>query len=104
MISDLKPPIDAILESIKRHVEDLKRIEKDSPAGDAAARLPPGSFEMMRLQEIGGLCSQLRCLEASIVADDKLEEIIAALRGIDYRHAAIHGTMEALKARKAAAA
>ena len=94
-----------MLDQIKHHCRELEKLDVIIAEGPPTLTgsgiiIPPGTFEMGRTQEIGGLCSQLETLEKTIIPADKLDGVIAGLTEIKYRHAAIWVTIRTLRARK----
>jgi hypothetical protein len=102
---ELRPAHEAMLNQIKHHCSELEKLNKIIAEGapthtGSETRIPPGSFEMGRTLEIGGLCSLLETLEKAIIPADKLDEVIAGLAEIEYHHVAIWGIIRALRERK----
>jgi hypothetical protein len=102
---ELKPAHETLLKGIQDHCSALEVIEKTIAEGvlirtGSGDLIPLGSFEMAKLQNIGGLCSLLEVLRKTIIPADKLDGVIAGLKAITYRHCAIWATIEKLKARK----
>ena len=103
---ELRSAHETMLDQIKHHCGELEKLNEIIAEGaptqtGSGIRIPPGTFEMGRTSEIGGLCSLLKTLEKTIIPADKLDGVIAGLTEIKYRHAAIWATIRALKERKA---
>lgn len=99
----LRPAHEVVVEKIQSHCNNLSHLEKAIAAGGVKLGerwIPAVELEQGRQQEIGGLCSQLDTLAIMIVPEDKLEWVIAQLKGLDHPHAAISVTIEKLVARK----
>ncbi|OGY23465.1 MAG: hypothetical protein A2172_04580 [Candidatus Woykebacteria bacterium RBG_13_40_15] len=102
MPKELKPAHEAVITSIKTHCENLKGIEPAMARGGVRSGgrfMSAEELERGRLQEIGGLCSQLRTLEAMIILEEALPWVIQELEQLDYRHAAISVAIDSLNER-----
>jgi len=100
---ELKPAHETMLASIERHCGNLVGVESAIANGatltDLETIIPPGGLEMYRADQIGGLCSLLDTLKVTIITNDKLDETIARLTGLDYEHAVIYVTIKSLEKR-----
>ena len=101
---ELRPAHETMLNQIKHHCGELEALDEIIAKGPptqtgSGSRIPPGSFEMGRALEIGGLCSLLTTLWKTIIPADKLDGVIAVLAEIKYRHAAISTTIQRLRER-----
>jgi hypothetical protein len=92
-----------MLEGIERHCRNLAGVESAIAEGATQTELettiPPGGLEEYRAYQLGGLCGLLDTLEVTIIPKDRLDETIARLKRVAYKHVAIGNTIECLARR-----
>lgn len=103
-MASLQPAHEVIVNKITALCANLQMIEKAITEGgiETTTRLIlPGELAKNRLQEIGGLCNLLEVIEKMVIPEEKLGDVIQALKQLTYRHAAVYVTIETLKKRHA---
>ena len=104
-MSELKPAHEVIVDSIKTHCNNMQAVQRAMAGGGVKSGgrfIPAAELETGRLQEVGGLCSQLKALQAMIIPDEALPWVIQELRQLDCRHATIDHTVDVLNERQQA--
>lgn len=100
-MKDLRPAHEVIVEKILTHCENLKGVSKAIGEGGVMTGgrfFPAPMLDQFRMQEIGGLASQLGTLASRIIPEEKIPWVIEKLREADtlFRHCVISGTIEEL--------
>lgn len=91
-----------MLERIQRHCRNLIHAENlinDDGCGGEENLISSEVLSMGRNLELGGLCSLLETLQAMIIPGNKVDEMVASLRELKYRHLLIDATIENMEKR-----
>lgn len=102
-MQQFKPGHEVALAQVQRHCHNLLELQKRIREGGvqtSARFIPVIELERGRLQDIGGLVSQLEGLTDMSIPEDALDSVIEALGKIEYHHLAIQATIEKLSSRK----
>lgn len=103
-MNELKPALKAIVEKIATHANNLTEVELRIQEGGVATsggrrRISAEELTLCRIQDIGGLCSQLDTLRIVQMSPTELKEVLAELRKLTYGHATIFVAIEDLERR-----